>query len=96
MKKCQLMYFGPHVEGRFRHMEGVYQSAQNSPILNFLNNFSYKIQIERGSILWKNGRHKYLGPILQAVLKKKGSANQPKMDQFVQFLVQNPSWKGVS
>ena len=77
-------------------IEGVYQSAQNSPIFNFLNNFSYTIQIEMGSILWKNSRHKYFGPILEAVLKNKGSANQPKMDQFVQFLVQNPNWKGVS
>ena len=86
MKKCQLMYFGPHVDGRFRHIEGVYQSAPNSPILNFLNNFSYKIQIERGSILWKNGRHKYLGPILQAVLKKKGLPISPKWTNLCNFL----------
>ena len=32
---------------------GVCQSAQNCPILKYLNFFLHKIQIQRGSVLWK-------------------------------------------
>ena len=38
------------------------QSAQNSPILNFLNKFCTKSKFKKGSILLKNTRQKYVGP----------------------------------
>ena len=39
--------------GLFQTNGGLYQSAQNRPIFNFLNNFMYKIKIQRGQLIWK-------------------------------------------
>ena len=83
-KNCQLMYLRPHFAGCFEKW-GVCQSAQNGLIWNFLNSFSHKIRIKRGSVLWKNlpthvfgalhysaGRFGQMGVL----------ANRPKLDQF--------------
>ena len=47
-QNCQFMYLGPQEAGCFERW------ALNNPILNFFNNFLYKIKIRRGYILWKN------------------------------------------
>ena len=56
-KKCKLINLGPHNAGRFGQM---WVSANQPKLAQFqifstlFNTFLYKIQIERGSILWKN------------------------------------------
>ena len=78
---------------------GVCQSAQNYPILKFMNNFLHKIQIQRGSVLWKKlPTHVLKAPFWGPFWKMGGRPigqqwTDLKISQH--FLTQNQNWKGV-
>ena len=57
-------YLGPHI--------AVCQLAQNGPILKFSKIFLHKIQIQRGSILWKNCQLMFLRPHFGGCFEKWG------------------------
>ena len=77
---------------------GACQSAENGAIWNFCNNLLYKIQIEWGSVLWKNANLCILGPILLAVWDKllwEICQLAPNFKFFGQFPTLNPNSKGA-
>ena len=77
------MYLWPHIVGRFGKL-GVCQSAQIGTILEFFNNFLYKIQIDISYISRKNCQIMYLVPKFGGQMGV--SANGPKLDQLNFFL----------
>ena len=84
-KKCQPLYFGPHIVGRFWHIGG----SANRPRMVWFENFSTCLTQNPHSkgvhFIKKNANSCIWGPILRAVLKNGGSANRPRMDRFENF-----------
>ena len=86
MKKMPTLAFWAPYCGPFGTYWGVCQSAQNCPILKFLNFFLHKIQIQRGSVLWKKlPTHVFEAPFCGPFLKNGGSADRPRMGRFENF-----------
>ena len=86
MKKMPTLVFWAPYCGLFWTYWGVCQSAQNCPILRFLNFFLHKIQIQRGSVLWKKlPTHVFEAPFCGPFLKNGGSADRPRMGRFEKF-----------
>ena len=61
MEKGQLVYFGPHILGRFDKCMVCLQRSPNGQFEKFSTLFCTKAEVKRGSILQKNCQCMYLG-----------------------------------
>ena len=83
MKKCQLLYFGPHIVGRFEHNGG----STDLPTMDRFEIFSFfyhtKSEFKGGLFYEKNCQLMYLRPhIVGRFGHIGGSANRPRIVQF--------------
>ena len=72
MKNIANSSFGTPNCGPFSAQKGSANQPIMVPILNFANNFSYKIQTVKGTIIRKNSHCKHLGPHIVGWFDKMG------------------------